>query len=160
MATFLFIIAGFIFAGGAILFGAARKGEQQTLGGIVAMIALLIAALGALARVAGFVFVLAMIDPAHARDDGRYAGSPLKKWFDTLQSRKGPCCSDADGFAVSDPDWESKSGHYRVRIEGEWHDVPDDAVITVPNLYGKTMVWPIKGWGGLTIRCFMPGPMT
>ena len=97
---------------------------------------------------------------SHARDDGRYANSPLKPWFDSLKSGKGPCCSDADGYAVSEPDWESKSGHYRVRIEGEWHDVPDDAVITEPNRAGRTMVWPIKGWGGLTIRCFMPGSMT
>jgi len=98
---------------------------------------------------------------SHARDlDGRYANSPLKPWFDSLKSGKGPCCSDADGYAVSDPDWESKSGHYRVRIEGEWYDVPDDAVITEPNRVGRTMVWPIKGWGGMTIRCFMPGSMT
>ena len=96
----------------------------------------------------------------HARDDGRYANSPLKAWFDSLRSGKGPCCSDADGYAVADPDWESKSGHYRVRIEGEWFDVPDDAVITEPNKAGRTMVWPIKGWGGMTIRCFMPGSMT
>ncbi len=74
-----------------------------------------------------------------------------------LKSGRGPCCSDADGDALADPDWESKSGHYRVRIEGEGHDVPDDAVITAPNRAGRTMVWPIKGWGGLTIRCFMPG---
>jgi hypothetical protein len=97
---------------------------------------------------------------SHARDDGRYANSPLKPWFDSLKSGKGPCCSDADGYAVSDPDWESKSGHYRVRIDGEWYDVPDDAVITEPNRVGRTMVWPIKGWGGITIRCFMPGSMT
>ena len=98
--------------------------------------------------------------PALARDDGRYANSPLKPWFDSLKSGKGPCCSDADGYAVSDPDWRSKEGHYQVRIEGEWYDVPDDAVITEPNRVGRTMVWPIKGWGGMTIRCFMPGSMT
>ena len=96
-----------------------------------------------------------------ARDlDGRYANSPLKQWFDSLKSGKGPCCSDADGSAVSDVDWESKDGHYRVRIEGEWFDVPDDAVITEPNRVGRTMVWPIKGYLGMTIRCFMPGSMT
>ena len=97
---------------------------------------------------------------SHARDDDRYANSPLKAWFDSLKSGKGPCCSDADGYAVADPDWETKSGHYRVRIEGEWHEVPEDAVITEPNRAGRTMVWPIKGWGGMTIRCFMPGSMT
>ena len=76
-------------------------------------------------------------DPGEARDpDGRYANSPLKQWFDSLKSGKGPCCSDADGSAVSDVDWESKGGHYRVRIDGEWHDVPEDAVITEPNRVG------------------------
>ena len=74
--------------------------------------------------------------------------------------RQGPCCSDADGSAVSDVDWESKGGRYRVRIEGEWHEVPEDAVITEPNRVGRTMVWPIKGYLGLSIRCFMPGSMT
>jgi hypothetical protein len=96
----------------------------------------------------------------HARDDGRYAGSPLKPWFDSLRSGKGPCCSDADGSAVSDVDWESKDGHYRVRLDGEWLDVPEDAVITEPNRVGRTMVWPLRGYLGVSIRCFMPGSMT
>jgi hypothetical protein len=98
---------------------------------------------------------------AQARDpDGRYANSPLKPWFDSLKSGKGPCCSDADGTAISDADWESSNGHYRVRIEGEWVDVPEESVITEPNRVGRTMVWPIRGYLGLTIRCFMPGSMT
>ena len=95
----------------------------------------------------------------HARDDGRYANSPLKPWFDSLRSHLGPCCSDADGFAVSDPDWESHDGHYRVRLDGQWVDVPDEAVITEPNRAGHTMVWPVKTAFGISIRCFMPGSM-
>jgi hypothetical protein len=58
-----------------------------------------------------------------------------------------------------DPDWVSRSGHYRVRIDNEWVDVPDDAVITEPNRAGRTMVWPAKGSLGTSIRCFMPGCM-
>lgn len=97
----------------------------------------------------------------YGRDiDGRYAGSPLKSWFDGLRSGRGPCCSDADGTALSDVDWDTKDGHYRVRIDGEWLDVPDDAVITEPNRAGLTMVWPIRGYQGITIRCFMPGTMS
>jgi hypothetical protein len=97
----------------------------------------------------------------HARDpDGRYANSPLKQWFDSLKSGKGPCCSDADGTAVSDVDWESANGHYRVRLDNEWIDVPDEAVITEPNRIGRTMVWPLRGYLGTSIRCFMPGSMT
>ena len=45
-------------------------------------------------------------------------------------------------LVVADVDWESKDGHYRVRLEGQWIDVPDDALITVPNRFGRTMVWP------------------
>jgi hypothetical protein len=83
-----------------------------------------------------------------ARDlDGRYANSPLKSWFDHLASGRGPCCSMADGETVSDPDWESKDGHYRVRLEGAWIDVPDDAVITEPNLFGRTMFGPYDSKG-------------
>jgi hypothetical protein len=97
---------------------------------------------------------------AMARDDGRYANSPLKPWFDSLKSGRGPCCSNADGIAVADPDWDLQGSHYRVRLDGEWIVVPDDAVITEPNRAGRTMVWPIKGTLGTSIRCFMPGNLS
>jgi hypothetical protein len=119
------------------------------------------------------ILYLLLSQPSHARDpDGRYAASPLKEWFEGLQSGKGPCCSDADGSAISDADWMSFEGHYRVRVprhgylipgqvqESVWVDVPEDAVITEPNRAGKTMVWPVYGPLGVTVRCFMPGPMT
>jgi hypothetical protein len=96
-----------------------------------------------------------------ARDlDGRYADSPLKPWFDHLASRRGLCCSMADGQVVADPDWESKDGHYRVRLDNQWIDVPDDALITEPNRAGRTMVWPMRIDNQISIRCFMPGSMT
>ena len=116
-----------------------------------------------IARLVSFIVVaLLCVSVALARDvDGRWANSnpELKKWFDKLMSKRGPCCSDADGFAVSDVDWESKDGRFRVRLEGQWHDVPEDALITEPNRVGRTMVWPIKVPGTITIRCFMPGAM-
>jgi len=96
---------------------------------------------------------------AIARDDGRYTNSPLKSWFESLRSSRGLCCSGADGVAIADPDWESKDGHYRVRLDGEWITVPDDAVVTEPNRSGRTMVWPVKSALGTSIRCFMPGSM-
>ena len=87
----------------------------------------------------------------------------LDKWFDGLHSGKGPCCSDADGTALSDVDWDAKDGHYRVRIEGQWWDVPDEAVITEPNQAGVTMVWPVYLRGPIRvhieIRCFIVGTM-
>ncbi|CCD84299.1 conserved exported hypothetical protein [Bradyrhizobium sp. ORS 285] len=109
----------------------------------------------------GAAFAAALsFNHAVARDDGRYANSPLKGWFDSLKSGRGPCCSDADGLAVSDPDWDLEGTHYRVRLDGEWIVVPDDAVITEPNRAGRTMVWPIKGTLGTSIRCFMPGNLS
>jgi len=115
-----------------------------------------------------FILVAAAIglQATIARDDGRYAGSPLKPWFDSLRSPGGgPCCSDADGTALKDTDWDSKDGHYRVFIQDKWWDVPDDRVITEPNKFGRTMVWPVyhSPYGGpmvIEIRCFMPGSMT
>jgi len=111
-----------------------------------------------------FAIVLVMILMAshgHARDDGRFAQSPLKSWFDGLKSQKGLCCSVADGVTIKDVDWESKDGHYRVRLDGEWIDVPDDAVVTEPNRYGPPVVWPITDVLGKTaIRCFIPGALS
>ena len=119
--------------------------------------------------------LVAVVAPlGHARDRGQFVSSSaeLKAWFDGLRSGKGPCCSDADGSAISDSDWESKDGHYRVRIprlgyvidgrqqELVWVDVPEEAVISEPNRVGCPMVWPVYGYMGVTIRCFMPGSMT
>ncbi|MET4149743.1 MULTISPECIES: hypothetical protein [unclassified Bradyrhizobium] len=119
--------------------------------------------------------LIALAAPSgHARDRGQFVNTnaELKAWFDGLRSGKGPCCSDADGSALSDSDWESKDGHYRVRIprlghvlDGQqqelvWVDVPEEAVISEPNRVGRTMVWPIYGYMGVAIRCFMPGSMS
>jgi hypothetical protein len=106
------------------------------------------------------VFLL-LCTPALAHDPSH---PELNEWFNSLASRKGLCCSFADGSVVSDVDWESKDGHYRVRLEGRWVDVPDDAVITEPNRAGRTMVWPYTADPGTDhphteIRCFMPGDM-
>jgi hypothetical protein len=107
--------------------------------------------------------ILALAAPSmHARDlDGRYASQnpELHQWFEGLKSGKGPCCSDADGSAISDADWEVRAGHYWVYIDNEWRPVPDEAVITEPNKIGRTMVWPVRGYLGVSIRCFMPGSM-
>jgi hypothetical protein len=107
------------------------------------------------------IIIAFLIGSVSARDPGgRYANSPLKAWFDQLASARGRCCSISDGAAVADTDWDSKDGHYRVRISGTWIDVPDDAVITEPNRAGRTMVWPLDQADGLGIRCFMPGSMS
>jgi hypothetical protein len=93
-----------------------------------------------------------------AHDDGRYADSPLKAWFDQLASGKGLCCSFADGVSVENVDWDTQNGRYRVRIQGQWFVVPDAAVVTEPNKFGPAVVWPYQDSDGATqIRCFLPG---
>lgn len=117
---------------------------------------------------------------AFARDDGRYADSPLKAWFDQLSSHKGNCCSFADGISIKDVDWDTKevcengkSGgdgnsfvpvctiRYRVNLDGQWILVPDDAVVTEPNRFGPAIVWPYYSGPNneILIRCFLPSAM-
>jgi hypothetical protein len=94
-----------------------------------------------------------------AHDDGRFANSALKAWFDQLASGKGLCCSFADGVSVQDVDWDTnQDGRYRVRLNGQWIVVPDAAVVTEPNRFGPAVVWPYQDMNGATqIRCFIPG---
>lgn len=89
----------------------------------------------------------------------KYGAPQLNRWFGDLHSASGVlCCSGHDGEVIEDADWESKDGHYRVRIGGNWIDVPPTAVVKGPNLYGRTMVWPYPTRMG--VRCFMPGTMS
>jgi hypothetical protein len=114
----------------------------------------------AMRRAAVLIGLLMLATAAFARDDGRYANSPLKQWFESLESEFGQCCTNADGYIVSDPDWESDRGKYRVRIYGKWSVVPDGALIRQPNLAGPTIVWKHYLDGHPRVRCFMPGSMT
>jgi hypothetical protein len=84
----------------------------------------------------------------------------LNGWYQSLHSGKGPCCDGSEAKRVDDADWESKDGHYRVRIDGEWVDVPAEAVVDGPNRAGRTMVWPYYLDGHPKARCFMPGSMS
>lgn len=110
---------------------------------------------------------------AHAHDHER---PELTPWFKQLKSGKGMCCDGSDALHLRDVDWEVKGEHYRVRIpkngadmakaamgeqvESDWVDVPKDAVIDEPNRDGSTLVWPLYGYMGASVRCFMPGSMT
>ena len=120
--------------------------------------------MGRFISLAAHAFCLTTIlvpDQLVARDDGRFANSPLKPWFDRLASGKSLCCSFAGGFSVQDVDWDTQDGHYRVRIYGQWLVVPGDAVVTEPNRFGPTVVWPYNDrYGNTQIRCFMPGAGT
>jgi hypothetical protein len=76
-----------------------------------------------------------LINLAFAPDRGRYTNDPLKYWFDNLTSSNGRCCSFADGVSVGEVEWDSDDGHYRVRLHGQWVNVPNSSVVTEPNRY-------------------------
>lgn len=100
-----------------------------------------------------------------------YHLNPMQEqWFSALRPKSGyvPCCSVADGLPADD--WERRiapelddegnalgtATHYFVKINGEWKQVPDDAVIlTAGNPVGVPVVWFTTS---NTIRCFVPGP--
>ena len=75
--------------------------------------------------------------PTAARNtNGRwnYLAADMREWFKGLHAQRNGivCCDEADGWRVDDVDWESKDGHYRVRLYGEWVPVPDETVVTEP----------------------------
>jgi hypothetical protein len=104
--------------------------------------------------------------------------SDLSKWFEKLHDRKGDlCCDGSEAMHLSEVDWEINGNHYRVRVpttpggferamagaanvETEWVYVPDGAVIDEPNRANVTLVWPLYGPMGVSVRCFLPGTMT
>lgn len=117
--------------------------------------------------ICALAFLLSLSATSSARDpDGRYANSPLKPWFDQLASKKGLCCSFADGVKVEDLDYGTEAVaagdetqiRYWVKIDGQKLSVPPEALITAPNKFGPAVAWPYRDADGVTqIRCFMPG---
>ena len=97
---------------------------------------------------------------------GKWANDPLRPWFEALKNKDGlVCCARADGHPLDESEWDIKGDSYRVFLKGEWIVVPDDAVISDPNKFGKAIVWvwpqEVLAWGGAPagnfIRCFIPG---
>jgi len=103
---------------------------------------------------AAVLIMIASTSAGLARDDGRYAQSPLKQWFDSLRSYKGPCCSDADG---EETEFEMRDGSYWAPIDGIMTRVPQEAVITEPNRHGRAIKWLYFENGHKAFRCFIPG---
>ena len=109
-------------------------------------------------------FILSFVRFGHARDGDNHGNvGDLKPWFDQLASQKGLCCSFADGITVKGVDWDTggPNNGYRVRLDGQWVNVPESALIKEPNRFGDAVVWPYRDADGTTqIRCFMPGAGT
>lgn len=109
------------------------------------------------------IFLAALFIVLSSPSNAHFPDRPdLNNWFAGLTSKKGMCCSFADGVALTDIQWDiTNDGHYRVFLDNQWVRVPDDAVLTEPNRYGQAVVWPYRGpEPGIQIRCFMPGAGT
>jgi hypothetical protein len=102
---------------------------------------------------AAFAAPLLYHGTVQAMDDGRWAQSPLKPWFDSLKSKKGFCCSVADG---QETEYEMRDNHYWAPIDGIWQPVPEEAVIVEPNKVGRAMKWIYMENGQKRFRCFLP----
>lgn len=109
-------------------------------------------------------FMLMLCTASQAADPGgQWQNSPHQEWFNGLTSEHGLCCSFADGISITDADWEVSKEGYRVRLQGEWVDVPPEALVKGANRIGSAVVWPYpypNRDGKTTVRCFMPGAMT
>jgi hypothetical protein len=85
---------------------------------------------------------------------------PNTEFFRSLTNQQGAsCCDGSDGYRLEDPDWEVTGNGYRVRIQGQWIDVPPQAVVRQQNKVGFPVVWPVMIGGKIEIRCFMPAAM-
>jgi hypothetical protein len=109
--------------------------------------------------------VLLSAAAASARDYGQYGDTDpeIKEWVKRLTDKTGQgCCATADGHPA-EYEWDTAGNRYRVRIEGEWYDVPPEALVEGPNKLGYATVWYWWDWnldGRKThhVRCFLPGP--
>lgn len=105
------------------------------------------------------VITIVMTLAALARDNGQYTNilPEVRDWANGLTNKlRQNCCSTADGLPA-EIEYDTLGGHYRVFLEGEWMDVPEEAVLTGPNKAGFAMVWVWRDNGKLKIRCFIPG---
>ncbi len=121
-----------------------------------------ILALISFALLIALIFCMTMF--LYSKADAHLADRPdLNHWAAGLRSANGMtmCCDGDDAEPIKDVDWDAtKEGRYRVRIEGEWVDVPPNAVVPGPNKYGTTLVWGYRSLSGdhnFIVRCFMPG---
>jgi hypothetical protein len=82
----------------------------------------------------GFVGCALMVSKARARDlDGRFAGSPLSEWYNSLKApdTQGSCCGEAD--AVEADEWLAHAdGSVTATVTNGRGYAPDGTKVEVP----------------------------
>jgi hypothetical protein len=115
--------------------------------------------------IAALALSFALSKPAGGADRGQLGPlSPeVKAWAATLENKlREGCCSSADGWKPEEVEYDMKGNKYRVRTDGEWYEVPSEAVVNVPNKFGFAVVWYYRSWlngikPSVSIKCFIPG---
>lgn len=104
-----------------------------------------------------FIALLCLVAyPVFAHDHNR---PELNGWLKSLHSKgKVWCCDGNDTDTIED--WDTKGGKFRVKWQGQWYTVPDDALVEGPNKGGGPLLWMSKGYMGVSVRCFMPGTLS
>jgi hypothetical protein len=99
-----------------------------------------------------------LCSPASAHDNGQFGDVPeeIRAWFKSVKSPQGiPCCDISDGHRT---DYDMRDNHYWVPIDGNWVEVPAEAVLKdLGNPVGDAVVWYTLFHGKAYIRCFVPG---
>lgn len=109
-----------------------------------------------MSRAKALAVLLLLITPALAHDHNR---PELEDWMKSLHAKGGAWCCDGKDTDPID-DWDTQGGHYRVKYQGQWFDVPKEAIVEGPNKAGNALLWMSKGYGEVSVRCFMPGALT
>lgn len=111
-----------------------------------------------LAAMIALVFLVsALIGQAKAHDQNKPG---LDDWYFSLRSKGGsPCCGgpSEDATKLEELQWRTKGSSFEVFIDGAWIDVPESAVVPVPNKDGRALVWLSYAEGKPIVRCFMSG---
>lgn len=103
---------------------------------------------------------------AHADDTGqnRQVSPEIEAWTEALTNQVGiGCCTTENGFRPAEVEWDISVNSYRVKLDGQWILVPDEAVIRGPNRLGYAAVWFEIDHdidfeeSTFEIRCFLPG---
>ncbi len=94
----------------------------------------------------------------------RQVSPEIKLWAEALTNEAGiGCCTIANGLVPEEIEWDISANSYRVKVDGQWLFVPDEAVIKAPNRLGYAAVWfeidhdlEFEEYT-ISIRCFLPG---
>jgi hypothetical protein len=94
----------------------------------------------------------------------RQVSPEIKLWAGALTNETGiGCCTIANGLIPEEIEWDISANSYRVKVDGQWLFVPDEAIIKAPNRLGYAAVWfeidhdlEFEEYT-ISIRCFLPG---